>query len=43
MSSSELEYWWKKINKEIERKSKSQRKRLNNIYNDFNNNYNYYI
>jgi hypothetical protein len=39
MSSSELEYWWKKINKEIERKSQSQRKRLNNIYNDFNNNF----
>ena len=43
MSSSELQYWWKKIIKEIERRDQMQTKRLNNIYNDFNKNYNYYI
>ena len=42
MSSSELKYWLNKIHKEIERKLQSQGERLNNIYNDFNNNYNYF-
>jgi len=40
MSSSELEYWWKEINKEIER---MHQQRFNNLYTEFGCKFNNFI